>query len=167
MKTIKCVFMMQGLLINCVGSPYLSGATTYAELNHPFTFICTVTVSSNPTDEVSFQTGKDEIAVLKQTASGCVLSNVPHPVRYSASCESGTADIFARSKNYTLTIKRISVNDITDWFCETKNPKNRSNSFKVKLKHQDYTSSSCHLQTWKTPGNHQHRTYCTSTTSRC
>ena len=118
-----------------VRSPYLSGASSsYAELNNTFTFMCTVSDSSRNTDEVRFQRETHEIALLKQMTSRCVVVNITQPEHYSASCGPGTSSVLSRSKTYTLTIKKVSLEDNTKWFCETNNPHRRSQSFKFRFK---------------------------------
>ncbi|XP_041379138.1 carcinoembryonic antigen-related cell adhesion molecule 5-like [Gigantopelta aegis] len=66
--------------------------------------------------------------------ASCSVFNPPaEPLKYSASCGSGTDSSSSTTKKYNLMINRAAERDATDWWCDLVTPTTRSNTFRLQL----------------------------------
>ncbi|XP_041355003.1 uncharacterized protein LOC121372633 isoform X2 [Gigantopelta aegis] len=133
MKTIHCVCMIPGLLVTCMGSLDLSGSPAYPDLNQTYTLTCTVNDEINE-EVITFHDPRGEFGMLTQTLAGCSVAKLLAAADYDASCGHGTNGRLNRTRIYTLTIKRVTVNDTAEWFCQGTQPLRRSEGFTLALK---------------------------------
>ncbi|XP_041373829.1 uncharacterized protein LOC121386866 [Gigantopelta aegis] len=96
----------------------LSGSSSHADLNAPFTVTCTVTQAAGLVDGVYFRktTALSALGTLYQDGDSCSMFNTPEP-GYFPSCGNGTGSSSSTTKKYTLEINKAVVSDATDWWC--------------------------------------------------
>ncbi|XP_041372799.1 uncharacterized protein LOC121386067 [Gigantopelta aegis] len=112
----------------------ISGSSSYAVLNRPFTVTCTVTQASSLIDKVLFITraSTDAFASLRQNMASCSVFNAA-PSGYTVSCGSGTGSSLSTTKTYSLMINRAAEHDAKDWWCDLSTAKTRSNTFSLQF----------------------------------
>ncbi|XP_041346740.1 carcinoembryonic antigen-related cell adhesion molecule 1-like, partial [Gigantopelta aegis] len=112
----------------------ISGSSSYAVLNKPFTLTCTVSQAADLSDKVQFlkKTASDVLVSLRQNGGWCSLFSRP-PQGYIVSCDSGTDSSLSTTKTYTLRINRAAVSDAVDWWCNLDTARTRSNTFRLQL----------------------------------
>ncbi|XP_041379815.1 nephrin-like, partial [Gigantopelta aegis] len=112
----------------------ISGSSSYAVLNQPFTLTCTVTQAAGLSGVILFSTKTtDTFASLGQSGGSCAVFNPPLVPGYSVSCGSGTDSSSSSTKKYHLRINRAAERDVTDWWCILSSAGTRSNTLRLKL----------------------------------
>ncbi|XP_041372792.1 MAM domain-containing glycosylphosphatidylinositol anchor protein 2-like [Gigantopelta aegis] len=123
--------------INRSSSLSISGSSSYAVLNQPFTLTCTVSQAAGLSGLVQLFTKKSPnvaFVALSQNVASCSVFNPPaEPLKYSASCGSGTDSSSSSTKKYHLRINRAAERDVTDWWCDLVTAGTRSNTFSLQF----------------------------------
>ncbi|XP_041373960.1 neural cell adhesion molecule 1-B-like [Gigantopelta aegis] len=111
----------------------LSGSSSYAVLNQPFT--CTVSQAAGLRNLITFyqKTSFDSFASLYQEGASCSVFNPPSLRGYTVSCGSGTNSSSSTTKKYHLRINRTADRDATNWWCDLNAARTRSNTFSLQL----------------------------------
>ncbi|XP_041347269.1 uncharacterized protein LOC121367226 [Gigantopelta aegis] len=112
----------------------ISGSSSHAVLNEPFTFTCTVTQAAGLSDSVYIykKTKATVFAPFYQSGSSCIVISGPPP-GYTVACGSGTDSSSSSTKNYILKINRASEHDTTDWWCLLNTARTRSQNFSLEV----------------------------------
>ncbi|XP_041373940.1 hemicentin-2-like isoform X2 [Gigantopelta aegis] len=130
--------LMVNLALSVAGAQELalSGSSSYAVLNQPFTLTCTVTQAADLGDTVQFYYNiyTDVFASLYQSGGSCTEFSGPSlRSDYSVSCGSGTDSSSSTTKKYTLKINRVADRDAIDWWCILSSGRIRSNKYNLQL----------------------------------
>ncbi|XP_041378983.1 hemicentin-1-like [Gigantopelta aegis] len=112
----------------------ISGSSSHAVLNEPFTFTCTVSQAAGISDAVYIykKTKATLLAPFYQSGSSCTVLSGPPP-GYTATCGSGTDSSSSSTKNYILKINRTAEHDDTDWWCLLNTARTRSHNFSLEV----------------------------------
>ena len=113
----------------------LSGLNRVAVLFKAFTLICVIENAIDMNDTVQFLRQSTRVASVQQVMYDCVGSDSDS---YKVRCGQGTDTKLSDTKTYTLEIKNSSTADKTEWLCQMKNNKIKSNTYKLSLTGEYY-----------------------------